>query len=115
MERSIANAGGDSEAYRKAKAKKDASLAKAVRNTGSRAKTLGQRGGIYKKGKPLANNPNNPHYNPDDEKTKGKGYGKEADTSQKMSRKQIDRSGVRGHPGETASKIKDAIRKRKLR
>jgi hypothetical protein len=46
---SISNAGGDSSTYAKIKAAKDAKLAKAVRNTGSRKDTLGKMGGFKDK------------------------------------------------------------------
>jgi len=116
MESDIENAGGSSEEYRKIKAKKDAALAKAVRNTGSRAKVLGRRGGMYKDGKPIANQPNNPHYDPDREPSKKSGYGvNPEDRKQKMSRKDINRSGVGGKPDkERMSLMKDILRKRAL-
>ena len=50
---SISAAGGDSDTYAAIKAKKDAKIATAARNTGSRADTLGKMGGMYdKKGQP---------------------------------------------------------------
>lgn len=54
---SISAAGGDADTYAKIKASKDSKLAKAVRNTGSRADTLGRMGGFKdKKGNDVKNN-----------------------------------------------------------
>jgi hypothetical protein len=107
---SIEQGGGDSEQYKREKAKKDPKKTTKSKNR-KRLQTLGKSGGKHHKdGTPVNVSPNHPDYLKKKLYQRGvkpKGYGKEGESKEGMSTEEINKKGVRGHEKKIAKKKSD--------